>query len=78
MEEIEHIIRMEGFLHSRYEAQWFYICTTCYKILELCILSKECICVFLMVVTVNINYARSEGFHSDDYEECCLLGCGAV
>jgi hypothetical protein len=35
-------------------------CTTCYKILELCFLPKEYICVFLMVVTVNINYVRFE------------------
>jgi hypothetical protein len=29
------------------------ICTTCFSLLELCILHTECICVFRMVLTIN-------------------------
>jgi hypothetical protein len=31
-----------------------------------------------MILIIKRNYVRSEVFHGGDYEECHLLGCGAV
>jgi hypothetical protein len=38
---------------THYSRSGYYIYTTCFNKLELCILSTECICVFLMVLTIN-------------------------